>query len=86
MHLPVDNITMKLPYLLHSEPAEIRLNRISRTARSCAPIALGPVLAGVRNDDLHVCVRLSDDFKLMDKQWSGDGKLPHYLCCHAPMP
>ena len=56
---------MKLPYLLQSEPAEVRLNRIPRIARSCAPVSLSPVLAGVRNDDLHVCICLSDDLKLM---------------------
>ena len=73
---------MKLPYLLHSEPAEVRLNRISRSARSCVPITLDPVLAGVRNDDLHVCVRLSDDLELM-----GNGSaMENFLTPFAAMP
>ncbi len=44
---------MKLPYLLQSEPAEVRMNRIPRIARSRAPVPWRPVLAGVRYDDLH---------------------------------
>ena len=76
------HITMEIPYLLRSKPAEVCLNWIPRTARSSVPFALGPVFAGIRNDDFHVCARLSNDLELM-----GNGStMEHFLTPFAAMP
>ena len=90
VHLPISigqvvQVSVKVPNLLHCELAQVRLDVVSRSARYRAPIPLNSVLAGIRDDNFNVCIRLHDNFALMNEGGSCDGILLRYPCCHVPM-